>query len=584
VTRSNPFFIDSPANTLLCRAAFAAARPLLDRVLGLETCRTLYERARGIEGEDFETRALRALDVRPDCTSEDLARIPAAGPLIVAANHPHGAIDGLVVSSAVRRVRADVRIVANYVLARVPELADVCFFVDPFGGPAAAARSLQGLRAAHRWLRRGGALVMFPSGVVAPRRGADGSPVESAWHDTIGRLATSSRATILPIHIDGSNTRAFYAAGRIHATLRTALLARELVKARGRSIALRVGEPIAAGAAANPHAITRAARDAADRLASAPPRRDQQAPGSVATAVPSATLAAEIDALPRDMCLLTEGDVQVFCASADAIPHALAELGRLREITFRAAGEGTGRAADLDRFDSAYTHLFTWNRSRREIVGAYRIGEADRLVAAHGVEGLYTRTLFRYDERLIERLAPCLELGRAFVRPEYQRNYNALLLLWKGIGRFIARHPEYRCLFGTVSISARYADRSHAVLMAFLEQNHRDADLAALVEALAPPRRSPAAIVPVTRTVEDAGRLVSAIERDGKGVPVLLRQYLKLNARLIEFNVDSAFGDALDALMAVDLTAVDRSILTRYLGREETSRYLARHVARQSAA
>ena len=204
-------------------------------------------------------------------------------------------------------------------------------------------------------------------------------------------------------------------------------------------------------------------------------------------------------------------------------------------------------------------------------------------MATAGVDGLYTRTLFRYDERLIARLSPALELGRSFVRAEYQKNYNALLLLWKGIGRFVATHPEYRVLFGPVSISCRYSDSSHRLLMAFLHQNHLDSDLAELVEAINPRVVNPAPALPVPRSVEEADRLVTEAERDGKGVPILLRQYLKLNAKLLGFNVDPQFGDALDALMMVDLTTVDGAILNRYLGRQATAQFLARHRAVQSA-
>jgi len=202
---------------------------------------------------------------------------------------------------------------------------------------------------------------------------------------------------------------------------------------------------------------------------------------------------------------------------------------------------------------------------------------------AEGVDGLYTRTLFRYDERLIARLSPALELGRSFVRAEYQKNYNALLLLWKGIGRFVATHPQYRVLFGPVSISCRYSDSSHRLLMAFLQQNHLNRDLAALVEAINPRVMNPAPTQAIPRSIEEANRLVTEAEGDGKGVPILLRQYLKLNAKLLGFNVDPHFGDALDALMLVDLTTVDAAILNRYLGRQEAARFLARHRASMSA-
>jgi len=219
-----------------------------------------------------------------------------------------------------------------------------------------------------------------------------------------------------------------------------------------------------------------------------------------------------------------------------------------------------------------------WQRERREIVGAYRIGPTDRILAAHGVDGLYTATLFRYDARVLERLTPSLELGRSFVRREYQRSYTGLLLLWKGLGRFVARAPRYRTLFGPVSISSRYRDTSQQLLRTFLAQRHGAWRATEPVEgmnppsALAPPARDAAA----PTTVEDLDAAIRRLE-GGTGMPVLLRQYLRLNARLLGFTVDPAFGDALDALMMVDLTEVDRDLLDRYLGSHEAASFLAYH-------
>jgi putative hemolysin len=568
----DPFHIEVPPRAPLTRAAIAAARPVLEWMLAFRTYRNVYERLQPGIAEPFEARALRALNVSPQTSVDDVSRIPASGPLIVAANHPHGLLDGLVLIDVLRRARPDVKVLTNHLLSRIPELRDFCLFVDPFNGPDAAARSRAGLRAAHLWLRQGGALIVFPAGEVAHRRGQHGELVDSPWKPTMSRLAIATGAQVVPAFIHGHNSRLFYAAGHIHPSLRTILLARELLKKRGTTVTVRVGKAMSRTDV--PHDVEgatvmfRATMDTlADRSGSDP-------------------IAAEIDGLGADL-LVESGPFQVFCVRADQIPATLREIGRLRELTYRAIGEGTGRALDLDRFDDAYLHLFSWDREKRRIVGAYRIGQTDRIVETQGVDGLYTRTLFRYDQRLIDRIgAPALELGRSFVRVEYQKNYNALLLLWKGIGSFITRHPQYRLLFGPVSISTRYSDSSHQLLMAFLQQNHFAAEFSELVEAFNPPRlaSTPTASSLVSATVGDVDRLVARAESDGKGMPVLLRQYLKLNARMIGFNVDLNFGEALDALMLVDLTTVDRTILNRYLGRAETERFLAYHQEMASAA
>lgn len=535
--------------------------PLLSWLFGLRTYRRLYERARALPlSTPFEIRALTALGVDIQCSDEELAVVPSTGALVIASNHPHGLLDGLALAAAVRRVRPDVRILTNHLLSRIPELADVCFFVDPFGGPRARARSQAGLRAAHLWLRHGGALIAFPSGEVAHGRCGDGTRADSPWLPATNRLAVASGARIVPAFIAGTNSMGFYAAGTIHATLRTLLLPRELLRKRNTTVTIRFGRSLPSSA------ITATVREAVEHLAS---DRDP--------------IVTEVSRLPAAACLVESGAFQVFIAGAREIPHVLREIGRLREATYRAIGEGTGRSLDLDRFDEDYLHLFCWDRTRNRIVGAYRIGRTDRIVAAKGVAGLYTRTLFKYDECLIARLSPALELGRSFIRAEYQKHYNALLLLWKGIGRFVANQPRYRVLFGPVSISSRYSDSSHQLLMAFLMQNHLEADLARLVEAIHPRPMDGMPADPVPASIEEASRLVARLEADGKGVPVLLRQYLKLKAKLIGFNVDPQFGDALDALMMVDLTAVDQGILDRYFGREEAARFLAWHGRVQTA-
>jgi putative hemolysin len=305
------------------------------------------------------------------------------------------------------------------------------------------------------------------------------------------------------------------------------------------------------------------------------------APAAIAPAVPPTRIADEVAGLPPSHALAHAGATTVYVGRADALPATMAEIGRLREMAFRAAGEGSGLSRDLDGFDEHYLHLFAWNHERREIVGAYRMGPTDEIVPRHGIEGLYTSTLFRYDERLLGEIAPALELGRAFVRAEYQREYGSLLLLWKGIATFVCRNPRYRMLFGPVSISNVYRSLSREILARFLYATSHRPELARLVIARNPPAflerggRGTEILGTVARTVAEVGALVAEIEADQKGVPVLLRQYLKLNARLLGFSTDAAFGNVLDGLVVVDLDDVDLPILARYMGRDEAGAFRA---------
>lgn len=285
----------------------------------------------------------------------------------------------------------------------------------------------------------------------------------------------------------------------------------------------------------------------------------------------AAAIDANVEALSSAL-LMESGAFQVFCAAATELPAVLPEIGRLRELTFRGVAEGTGLTRDLDRFDALYQHLFVWDRVRRQIAGAYRIGATDRL----GVENLYTRTLFDYDESLLAQIGPALELGRSFVPPDYQRDFSPLLLLWKGISRLVSQQPRYRRLFGVVSISDRYDSTSRHLLLKFLQTTRFDADLGRLVRAKnppAPPRGEIVDAVTVER-IEDVSALVRQIEPDGKDIPILLRQYLKLNAKLLGFTVDASFGNVLDGLLLVDLGQVEPAILSRYMGKSEARAFL----------
>lgn len=317
------------------------------------------------------------------------------------------------------------------------------------------------------------------------------------------------------------------------------------------------------------------------------PYRAARAPAAdvdaVIDEVPRARLQAEIDALLPYQRLVDRGRFHVYCAHADQIPSGLQEIGRLRELTFRAVGEGTGRGADIDVFDAFYLHLFLWDARNASIAGAYRLGLVDQILARHGKRGLYTHSLFKYRTRLLDSLSPAIELGRSFVRTEYQRSFTALPLLWAGIGRFVERCPQYAVLFGPVSISARYAAASRRLIVEYLSAHRIHPRLAREVTPRHPfPAGSrtatPDHAMPATPdSVDELSRLIARIEHDGKGVPVLLRQYLELGGKVLGFSLDRDFADTLDGLIMVDLREVDEAVMARYMGKRGAATFRAYH-------
>ncbi|MBK9167948.1 MAG: lysophospholipid acyltransferase family protein [Bryobacterales bacterium] len=560
-----------------------------ERVLSLDRLREIYQRARIFGDRSIHDSLLEQLDVRIEIAPEDLARIPTSGPVVIAANHPFGMLEGPVLGSLLPRIRPDVKVVTNYLLAEMPELRDLCIFVDPFGGKEAAAANLKALKAAIQWLKSGGMLVMFPSGAVSHWHPQWGGVADPAWNPTVARLIRMSGASAVPLFFDGHNSIPFQVLGLIHPKLRTAALPSQFLNKRGRTVELRVGRAIPHSTLAaldDDAAITNYLRGRVYLLAArnrqrheAPPRT----PHPVRSGPLRETLAEEIAALPEHCRLDRARDLTVYAARAAEAPRVLDEIGRLREITFRRAGEGTGRETDLDWFDGHYLHLFVWNHEREEIVGAYRLGETREILSRHGLRGLYSSTLFDFDERLFHATGPALELGRSFVRPEYQRQFSPLLMLWRGIGRYVASRPDAPVLFGPVSISNGYHPMSRQLMVRFLETQAATTPYAALVRPKRPFRTSPVRawdgemFSRVFRDLEELAEPIADIEGVEKGVPVLLRQYIRLGGKVLAFSVDPHFSNALDGLILVDLRETDRAVLDRHMGREAASRFLATH-------
>lgn len=584
---ARPFRVPVPAFTDPLRDGLArlAKRPL-ERALALDALNRLYARVRGPGGARglFE-RALDDLRVRVRLSEEDRSRLPATGAAIVVANHPHGLLDPLLLGATLLALRPDVKFLANDLVAGIPELRDLVIGVDVFGGSGAQARNARAQAAALAWLEAGGLLAIFPAGEVSHARTLGGAPTDPRWRAGAARLARQAGAPVVPVHIGGENSALFQLAGLLHPRLRTALLPRELLSKRRRAVELRVGRPVLAArleaceTEAEAIELLRARTYVlADRPAAgavAAPPATLARPEPIAPAESPATLAAEVDALPSDALLVESGDLAVYCARAGHMPAVVREIGVLRELTFRGVGEGTGKARDLDEHDQDYLHLFVWSRPRRAVIGAYRLGPSDELLRTRGLRGLYTSHLFGFDARLVERLGPSLELGRSFVRPEDQRAHLPLALLWRGIGRYVARHPRYRRLFGAASVSDRYQPASRAMIVSLLE-TRVDPELARLVRPPRPPRAATGVPAAALRDVDDVSALVAELEPDGRGVPVLVRQYLRLGARVLGCSVDPAFGDSLDALVVVDLANVDRRLLERTIGREEAAAVLGR--------
>jgi putative hemolysin len=530
----------------------------------------------------------------------DQARIPATGPVVVVANHPYGMLDGAILTVLLTRIRPDAKVLTNFLLADIPELAQHCIFVDPFHRDQSVESNRRAMRQAFAWLQQGGMLAMFPAGEVSHWQMPAAEIADPEWNAAAVSLMRHSGASALPVYFCGHNSVGFHLLSMVHPKLRGAFRMQEFWEHEGKTVEVRVGSAIDRDAITGladdrrateylrwrTYLLARRSKPEDSRLKAVRSKLVLMAQEPIAAAASPDLLAGEIDQLPHDRCLAANGDLAVYLGTARETPHLLREVGRLREVTFRQVSEGTGKSLDLDRFDHYYWHLLLWHKTRRELVGAYRAGNTAEILPAVGISGLYTSTLFRYDERLFQKLGPALELGRSFVRPEYQRQYAPLLLLWKGIARLIAARPEIPVLFGAVSISNDYNKTSREMIYRFFEARMQEDELAGMIEPRTPfrpgllRRWDCRGMSQALRDLDELSQPITDVEADGKGLPILLRQYAKIGGKLVAFNVDRKFSNVLDGLVIVDLRRTPPSVLERYMGREAAARFQQVHSAR----
>ena len=543
---------------------------------------------------EFVASMLRNLKATYRVSPADQQRIPKTGPVVLVANHPFGLLDGAVLLDLVSKIRPDVKLLANSVLAGLPELGDRLIFVNPFGNAASGNR--RGVREVLQFLDEGGMLITFPSGEVSHLDWKQRAIVDPAWNQNIARFIRHTNAQALPVFVPGANSVAFQLMGVVHPQLRTARLLHEFVNKQSRTVEVRVGNPVSAAQLerlGTNEQVTDYLRSrtyilgarglrtepSVQRVRASLPRFAKTALAVVGAAD---QMVREINALPPSQRLIENGELTVYRASSAQIPRLLREIGRVRELTFREVGEGTGHAVDLDRFDENYHQLFLWDRKARCLAGGYRLARTSEILHTDGIRGLYTSELFRIEMEFFQKLGPAIELGRSFVHPDYQRQYAPLLMLWRGIGAFVNQHNDHPVLFGAVSISNDYQAASRKLIVDYLQAQESERELSRLVSARRPFRgkhrgAAGAALSLLLKDPDELSAVTSDIEPDGKGIPVLLRQYLKLGGKLLGFNVDNAFSGTLDGLMLVDLRHTAASVRLRYLGKEGEAAFRIKH-------
>jgi putative hemolysin len=562
--------------------------PVIENMTGLKRLHNHYlARPTNASTESFLTHTLDALGISYQTHKLDRDNIPESGPLLIVANHPLGGVEGVILAKILLEFRPDLLVMANHFLKRIPELSSLFIVVDVFEGNESMKAILKAIKQAHKHLANQGALLIFPAGEVSTYDNETNQLQDKEWNRLVGKLAQKHKANCLPIFIGGKNSKSFYLAGRLHPRFRTLLLGRELLNKKGTEIPIFGGNLISSSEFAkldNADDITNYLRlntylVGQSNQTTEQPLNALENPLEIESDISASILEQTIETLPSDSLLVEQKQFSVYISNAQNMGPILQQIGIMRERNFRVVGEGTGKSIDLDEFDQDYMHLFIWDHDAKVIAGAYRLGLVDKIMDKKGIKGLYSRTLFDFDNNFLQLQGKSIEMGRSVIDAPYQRSLSALLLLWKGIGTFVSRNPSYQTLFGPVSISGEYQTLTHQLIVQCLTTHYYDLESAKLVKATNPllPSKKPFWSLSLLSGLGDRqllSNLVSRLEK-GKGLPVLIRQYLALKGRFVSFNVDPDFNQTVDGLILVNLPDVPLRMLSKYMGSEQAQSYLS---------
>lgn len=542
------------------------------KMLQIDKINGVYAKSEKTGSVEFIDSVLSQLKVKYECPKEDLKNVPKEGPFLVIGNHPYGGIDGLILMSLLLKQRPDFKMMVNYMLQQFPEIAGSTISIDPFVKQSKSGMNIKGVKKCLALLKEGTPVGLFPAGEVSAFSLNKMRIADKLWHPVVGKMIDKANVRVVPVYFSGHNSFIFNLLGLINPQLRTAKLPSELFN-KNQKIQVRIGKPVSLQTLKSfedNDQLLRFLRAKTYSLGSSldvkpfflqTPKKVKSQEEIIAE-TNLELIQKEILSLKASNALLADyNEFSVLIANASEIPHTLREITRLREITFREVGEGTGKKLDTDEFDIHYKHLFVWDHTLQKIVGAYRIGEGAALFARFKKKGFYLNNLFKFDKGFNPVFKSSLELGRSFIVKEYQRSPYPLMLLWKGINEFINLNKGYKYLIGPVSISNNFTKLSKDILVNYILNNHFDPELARCVT---PRKKFKYASKGEGKKLKDAGitdikfidQLISDIEPSHARVPVLVKKYLSQNAKIIAFNVDPEFNNSLDGLLVLKLDEV----------------------------
>jgi len=538
-----------------------------------------YDKISHLNAPDFLDAVLEQYEIDYQIPEEDLRRLPKEGPFITVSNHPLGGIDGIVLLKLMLQNRTDYKVMANFLLQRFEPIADHIFPVNPFEDRKDVRSSLTGFKNAMLHLRAGSPLGIFPAGEVSTTKEGK-AIVDREWEESAIKLIRKAEVPVVPIYFHAKNSKLFYRLSKIADIFRTAKLPSEIYSQRNRPIKVRIGQPISVKAQKEHETLAEYSdllrkktyilsnAYAKERLIDQLPStlKLPKQPRKIVTAIKTEVIENEIEKLiEKDRRMLKSKNYAVFLAPADEMPNILKEIGRQREITFREIGEGTNNSIDIDKFDAYYHHMFLWDSQAKVIAGAYRMGLGAEIFKKLGIDGFYLQDLFRFEPELFGMMSQSIEMGRAYIIKEYQQKPMPLFLLWKGIVHTTLRHPKHKYLIGGVSISNQFSNFSKSLMIEFMKSHYWDPYVAQYVH---PKKEFKVKLKDADKefvfdeTQADLNkfdRMIDEVEPGSLRLPVLIKKYIKQNAKVVAFNVDPLFNNSVDGLMYIKIADLPES-------------------------
>lgn len=550
----------------------------------------LYDKLKDKEGKDFFDSFVRERNLSYIAFEEDLAKIPKTGPFILVSNHPLGAIDGILMCKVLSEVRPDFKVMGNFLLEKIKPMEPYVISVNPFEGRKNAYSSSSGMRETLKHLQDGGCVGIFPAGEVSNKNNPYGEILDKDWEKPALKLIRMAKVPVVPMYFHAKNSRMFYQVAKLHPNLQTMMLPAEMMKDREKPIRIRIGKPITVKAMDDMETIDELGEflkrkvymmqsyyEKRKSLAQSinlknlyvkfPLLKEENIVQNIIDETPKEDILKDISKLKgTDKMFFSNGNYEVYFTNYEEIPSIMREIGRQRELTFRAVGEGSNLPFDLDEYDKHYHHLFLWDSAAEKLVGAYRMALGKEVMKKSGIRGFYTSSLFEFEQDIHPFFKKVIEMGRAYIRQEYQQKPLPLFLLWRGIVHVCLRNPDHKFLMGGVSISNKFSEFSKSLMIEFMRSNYYDSAVAQYItprneyKVKLRDRDKHLFFEEMESDLNKLDKIIDDLEPELR-LPVLIKKYIKQNAKVIAFNVDPNFNDAIDGLMYIRISDLPESTI-----------------------